>query len=100
MWENDFKSINSFQYPVKPLKNLASLSAFLDCNCPCHSNGIINKKCINSKQIRPPYMFSFLATPMDGYFQVKGAFVSYFFSAGSVIHMLKQFAFCCVKKIN
>lgn len=45
-------------------------------------------------------MFSFLATPMDGYFQVKRAFVSYLFSAGSVIHMLKQFAFCCVKRIN
>ena len=45
-------------------------------------------------------MFSFLATPMDGYFQVKRAFVSYFFSADSVIHMLKQFAFCCVKRIN
>ena len=35
-------------------------------------------------------MFSFVATPMDGYFQVKRAFVSYFLSAGSVIHMLKQ----------
>lgn len=90
MWENDFKSVNSLQYPDKPLKNWASLSASLDCNCPCHSQGTINKKCINSKQIRPPYMFSFVATPMDGYFQVKRAFVSYFLSAGSVIHMLKQ----------